>query len=85
MDLRVFYERIRQVEAAIQGDFAVVISRATPDGGKAGIRVELPRAAAARLVADAKADLASPEEAAQFRDETEKKWREARLNAADRR
>ena len=82
MDLRAYYERIRQIEDAIEGDFAVVISRATPDGGRAGVRIELGRMAAARFIAEGKADLANPEEAAQFRTEAEKKWKEARLNVA---
>ncbi len=85
MDLRAYYEKIRQVEEAISGDFAVVISRATPDGGRAGVRSELPRTAAARLIADGKADLANPEETARFLADAAAKWKEARLNVANRR
>lgn len=85
MDLRAYYERIRQIEDGIEGEFAVVISRATPDGGRAGVRAEMARAAAARLIADGKADLANPEEAARFRAEAEMKWKERRLNVAGRR
>jgi hypothetical protein len=85
MDLLGYYEKIRRIEAVIDAVFAVVTSRATPDGGRAGVKTELPRAVAARLIADGKADLASPEEAAQFRAETEAKWKEAQLNVADRR
>jgi hypothetical protein len=65
--------------------YAVVTSRATPDGGRAGVKTELPRTVAARLIADGKADLADPAEAAQFRFEAEAKWKEAQLNVADRR
>jgi len=85
VDLRAYYERIRQIEGKIEGAFAVVISRATPDGGRAGVTGELPREMASRLIAEGKADLASPEEAARFRAEAEMKWKEARLNVADRR
>jgi hypothetical protein len=63
MDLLGYYEKIRRIEAVIDAVFAVVTSRATPDGGRAGVKTELPRAVAARLIADGKADLASPEEA----------------------
>jgi hypothetical protein len=85
MDLFSYYEKIRSVEVAIDAVFAVVTSRATPDGGRAGVKTELPRAVAARLIADGKAELASPEETAQFRAAAEKKWKEAQLNVADRR
>jgi hypothetical protein len=85
MDLRAYYEKIRTIEALIETVCAVVTSRATPDGGRAGVMTELPRAAAARLIADGKADLASPEDAEQFRSGAEAKWKEAQLNVADRR
>ena len=85
MDLRAYYEKIRRIEALIDAVFAVVVSRATPDGGRAGVKTELPRAAAARLIADGKVDLANPEEAEQFRSEAEAKWKEAQLHVADRR
>jgi hypothetical protein len=85
MDLLAYYEKIRKIEALIDTVFAVVTSRATPDGGRAGVKTELPRAVAARLIADGKADLANPEETEQFRSEVEAKWKEAQLNVADRR
>jgi hypothetical protein len=85
MDLLAYYEKIRKIEALIEAAFVVVTSRATPDGGRAGVKTELPRAVAARLIADGKADLANPEETAQFQAEAEAKWKEAQLNVADRR
>ena len=85
MDLGAYYEKIRKVEARMETMFAVVISRATPDGGRAGVKTELPRAVAARLIAEGKADLADPEETARFRSEGEAKWKEAQLHVADRR
>ena len=85
MDLLAYYEKIRKIEALIDTVFAVVTSRATPDGGRAGVKTELPRAVAARLIADGKADLSNPEETAQFQAEAEAKWKEAQLNVADRR
>ncbi|MGH9645779.1 MAG: hypothetical protein ACRD4E_03090 [Bryobacteraceae bacterium] len=85
MDLLAYYDKIRKIEALIDAVFAVVTSRATPDGGRAGVLTELPRAVAARLIADGKADLANPEETTQFRAKAEAKWKEAQLNVADRR
>ena len=85
MDLLGYYEKIRKIEAMIEAVFAVVTSRTTPDGGRAGVKTELPRAVAARLIAEGKADLASPQETAQFQAEAEAKWKEAQLHVADRR
>jgi hypothetical protein len=67
MDLRAYYQKIRKIEADVPGPAAVVVSRETPDGGRAGVKTEVPRGLAARLVAEEKADLATPEEAEEFR------------------
>lgn len=67
MDMKKFYSRVREVEAAITGRDAVVVSEATPDGGVPGVMSEAPRAAAARLVAEGRARLATPEESDEYR------------------
>jgi hypothetical protein len=77
MDLRAYYQKIRKIEASIPEPVVVIISRETPDGGKAGVRSDVARLVAARLVAEEKAELASPEETAQFRAEVEEKWKAA--------
>jgi hypothetical protein len=77
MDLRVYYQKIRKLEAELAEPFAVIVSKETGDGGKAGIRTDVPKLLAARMVVEERADLASAEEAAQFRAEVEQKWREA--------
>lgn len=69
MDLKTYYRRIRETEAAIAGETAVVISLETPDGGRAGLLTEVPRAVAARLIAQSAAELATDETAAAFREE----------------
>jgi hypothetical protein len=79
MDLRVYYEKIRKIEAGLPEPFVVIVSHDTPDGGKRGIKTDVPRKLAARLIAEEKAELASPEEAAQFRAEAETK----RMTAAE--
>lgn len=66
MDLRVYYRKVREVTETISGDFAVLVSLETPDGGKPGVMSEAPRSLAARLVVDGKARLATTEEAAEF-------------------
>jgi hypothetical protein len=75
MDLRGFYDVIRKIAAEIVEDAAVIVSRETPDGGRAGVKTEVPRKIAARMVAEGRADLASAEEAARFRAETEERWK----------
>ncbi|HLH41379.1 MAG TPA: hypothetical protein VKV74_00235 [Bryobacteraceae bacterium] len=77
MDLKVYYQKIREIEASIAEPFVVVVSRATEDGGKAGVRSEVARRLAAKLIAEETARLASEEEAAQFRAEVERQWRAA--------
>jgi hypothetical protein len=62
MDLRDFFKKIREIEAAIETPFTLVVSYDTPDGGKAGIVVETPRSIAARLIAEGRARLATPDE-----------------------
>ena len=62
MDLRDFFKRLREIEAAIESPFALVISHPTADGGKPGVVTEAPRYIAARLIAEGRARLATPEE-----------------------
>ena len=69
MNLADFYHKIRCVEAQIEEPHVVVVSLATSDGGKAGVRTEVTRGIAARLVVEGRARLASAEEAAEFRAE----------------
>ena len=77
MDLRAYYQKIRRIEAELKEESVVMVSLETPEGGKAGTRTEVPRPLAARLVVDGKAELASPEEAAEFRAMVEMKWKAA--------
>lgn len=75
MDLRAYYQKIRKIESEISEETVVIVSRETSDGGRAGVRTEVPRAVAARMVAQETAELASAEVAARFRSETEARWR----------
>ncbi len=55
----------------------VVVSRETPDGGKPGVKTDVPRSLAAKLIVEDQAALASPEETAQFRADLERLRQEA--------
>ena len=67
MDLRVYYGKVREAEAALTEEHPVMVSLATSEGGKAGVRTEVPRHIAARLLAEGRARVATPAEAGEFR------------------
>ncbi len=75
MDLRAYYRKIRKIESGIEEPLVVIVSRETPDGGKAGVKAEIPRALAARMIAEERAELATPDEATQFRAKTQAAWK----------
>ncbi|HLK50394.1 MAG TPA: hypothetical protein VKT49_19775 [Bryobacteraceae bacterium] len=68
MDLKRYYEKVREVESSINDAFVVVASLETPDGGKAGILSEVPSRVAARMVVDGTGKLASKPQVQQFRE-----------------
>jgi hypothetical protein len=67
MDLRAYYQKIRETTASFQEDDVVVVSRETGDGGKAGVCTEVPKAVAAKMIVDGAAAEASSEAADAFR------------------
>jgi DNA uptake protein ComE-like DNA-binding protein len=68
MDLRVFFQKVRAAEAKLTTPHVVVVSLETPDGGKAGVKTEAAREIAAKLLVEGRARLATPEEAADFKE-----------------
>jgi hypothetical protein len=66
MDLRAYYAKIREVADSLESDYAVVVSLETPDGGKAGIKTEVHKSLAARLIVDDKAVLATESEREEY-------------------
>ena len=66
MDMRIYYRKIHEIEQGLPGDFVVVISLETPEGGKAGVPAEVSRRNAARLIVEGRARAASAEESRQF-------------------
>lgn len=67
MNLKAYYQTIREVENSISTPFVVLISHATSDGGKEGLRTEVPSQLAAKMIADGRAHLANDDEARDFR------------------
>lgn len=66
MDLKVYYAKIREAAAGVPGDFAVVVSLDTPDGGRPGVMNEAPKEVAARLIVEGRAKQATAEQAQEF-------------------
>jgi uncharacterized Fe-S cluster-containing radical SAM superfamily enzyme len=67
MDLRMFYQKLRRLEQEIVDPNVIVVSHETPDGGRAGQKVEVSRSNAARLVLEGRARLATSDEAVEYR------------------
>ncbi len=68
MDLRQYFQKIRQLEASIAEKYPLVTSLETEDGGKAGVVSEVPRYEAARTIVEGKARLATDEEKQAFQE-----------------
>jgi len=66
MDLRLYYHNLRKAEEEIADEFVVLMSHATPDGGKSGQTTEVPRHLAAQAIVEGRGRLATQEEAAAF-------------------
>ena len=67
MDLRLYYQKIRDMESKITEAFPVVVSNETADGGKPGALTEVTPGIAARMVVEGSAHLATAAEAKAFR------------------
>jgi len=66
MTLKNYYQGIRDASEMLQGEHVVVVSLATSEGGKPGVRTEAPRAIAAKLIAEQRARVATEDEAREF-------------------
>jgi len=66
MDLRLYYHNLRKAEEEIADEFVVLVSHATPDGGKSGQMTEVPRHLGAQAIVEGRGRLATQEEASSF-------------------
>lgn len=85
MDLRSYYLKIREAEQELTGEYPVVVSLKTPEGGKEGVRTEVPRGIAAKLIAEGRARTATTEEAAEFHEAHANAKKQYELDEASRR
>jgi hypothetical protein len=67
MDLKQYYQKIRDMESKITEAFPVVVSTETADGGKPGVLTEVTPGIAARMLVEGVARLATAEETMTFR------------------
>jgi hypothetical protein len=68
MDVRSYYRKVKDTEEGLKGSEVVLVSLATPEGGKEDVRTEAPRNVAARLIVEGRARVATDAEAAEFRE-----------------
>ncbi len=80
MDVRIYYQKIRQKEQEIAGPYAIVSSLETSEGGRAGRLTEVSRELAARLIVEGRARLAEEAEVKEYREARER----VRLEAEER-
>ena len=82
MDLRLYYQKIREVETKITDEFPVVVSVETSDGGKGGTKTEVSRRLAAKLLVEGQARLATKDELKAHRESLAEAKRQAERAAA---
>jgi hypothetical protein len=82
MDLKIYYQKIRETQGKIADEFPVVVSQETQDGGKAGVAMEVSRPLAAKMFVEGTARPATVEEAKAFREKQAKGKEEADAAAA---
>ena len=66
MDLKSYFQKIRDIESKIDAAFPVVVSLATADGGVAGVLTEVTSAIAAKMIVEGLAKLATLDESKAF-------------------
>jgi hypothetical protein len=62
MDLRNYFQKIKEIESTIVELFTLVVSLETGDGGKAGTPTEVSRALAAKMIVEGLVRLADAAE-----------------------
>jgi hypothetical protein len=72
MDLRLYFQRLAEIEQTIETPHVFVTSLATPDGGKQGVVSEVSRSVAAQLFVENRARHATDAERAQYRAKVER-------------
>ena len=69
MDVKLYYQKIRDLESNMKTAYPVVVSLETPDGGTAGVITEAPARVAAKMIVEGRARPASSEEEKEFQEQ----------------
>jgi hypothetical protein len=77
MDLQLYYKKIRDLEGSFTDPSVLLVSRETPEGGRAGVRTEVPRRIGAKMIVDGMARLATDEETREFHEQKAEAKRKA--------
>jgi vacuolar-type H+-ATPase subunit F/Vma7 len=85
MEITAFYKKVREVEATIKEREVLIVSLATGDGGREGVRSEVTRTVAAKLIAEGRARLATFDEIKEYREKAAEALRAAEQLAASKR
>jgi hypothetical protein len=85
MEITAFYKKVREVEATIKEREVLIVSLETADGGREGVKSEVPRTVAAKLIAEGRARLATFDEIKEYREQAAEAVRVAEQVAASSR
>jgi hypothetical protein len=72
VDLRRYFRKMREIESELIEEYPMIVSLETSDGGKPGLVSEVVREAAAKMIVEGKAALASESEREAYRKEQAK-------------
>ena len=72
MDVKTYFARIRQVQQTMPGEFVIVSSLETSDGGRSGVLTQVTARSASQLIVEQRARLATEEESAFYRETTDR-------------
>ena len=82
MNLRGYYQKLREVERSLVAPFIVLASQETPDGGREGTLTEASRQIAARMIVEGRALVATEEQVRAFQEAKTEAKRLAEQEAA---
>jgi len=82
MNLKSYYQALRELEQSLTEPFAVLASQTTPDGGKEGLLTEVPKELAAKMIVDGRARLASADAVREFQEKKAEAKKTADTEAA---
>ena len=69
MNLKGYYQKLREMERSLAEPFIVIASQETPDGGREGTLTEAPRLIAARMILEGRGRVATDEQVRAFQKE----------------